>query len=49
MKKITFMAFAAAITFTFFSCSFAPMAPGEGYFDDAMGDAYGEQIGRAHV
>jgi Ca-activated chloride channel family protein len=44
MKKITFMAFAAAIAFTFSSCSFAPVAPGEGYFDDAMGDAYGEPV-----
>ena len=45
MKKITFMAFAAAITFTFSSCSFAPMAaPGDGYFDGAMGDAYGEPV-----
>ena len=44
MKKIIFMAFAAAITFTFSSCSFAPMAPGDGYFDGAMGDAYGEPV-----
>ena len=35
MKKITFMAFAAAIAFS--SCSFAPNAPGGGYFDDAIG------------
>ena len=35
MKKITFMAFAAAIAFS--SCSFAPKAPGDGYFDDAIG------------
>ena len=44
MKKITFMAFAAAITFTFFSCSFAPMAPGGEHFDGDMGDAYGEPV-----
>ena len=44
MKKIIFMAFAAAITFTFSSCSFAPMAPGDGYFDGDMGDAYGEPV-----
>ena len=37
MKKITFMAFAAAIAFAFSSCSFAPNAPGGGYFDDAIG------------
>ena len=37
MKKITFVAFAAAIAFAFSSCSFAPNAPGGGYFDDAIG------------
>ena len=44
MKKITFMAFAAAIAFTFSSCSVAPMAPGDGSFDGAMGDAYDEPV-----
>ena len=43
MKKITFMAFAAAITFTFSSCSFAPKAPG-GAFDGAIGESNGEPI-----
>ena len=37
MKKITFVAFAAAIAFAFSSCSFAPMTPADGYFDDAIG------------
>ena len=43
MQKITFMAFAAAITFTFSSCSFAPKAP-DGAFDGAIGESNGEPI-----
>ena len=48
MKKITFVAFAAAIAIAFASCSFAPnfdaAAPEGGYFDSYITGESGDQF-----